>query len=55
MDHLIANAVVAQALGGLLQADPDSIFGGSRNLGIQALDIDIDDICIQFDINHRTR
>ena len=41
-------------MGGLLPADRDRIFGGSRNLRIQALVIEIDDICIQFDIDRRT-
>ena len=48
-----ASCSLAEALGGLLPADPDSIFGGSRNLRIQALAIEIDDICIQFDIDRR--
>lgn len=54
MDHLVDNSGVAQALGGLLPADPDRIFGGSRNRRIQELVIEIDDLCIQFDIDRRT-
>ena len=54
MDHLVDSSGVAQAFGGLLPADPDRIFGGSRNLRIQALVIEIDDICIQLDIDRRT-
>ena len=56
MDHRFDNSGVAQALGGLpvLQADPDRNFGGSRNPRIQALVIEIDDVCIQFDIDRRT-
>ena len=54
MDHLVDNSGVAQALGGLLPDDPDRIFGGSRNLRIQGLVIEIDDICIKFDIGRGT-
>jgi hypothetical protein len=51
MDHLVNNEEVAHALGGLLPADTGRIFGGSRNLRMQALSLKIDDICIQFNID----
>ena len=41
MDHRVDNSGVAMALGGLIPASPDNIYGGSRNPRIQALVIEI--------------
>ena len=56
MDHRVDNSGVAIALGGLIPASQDNIYGGSRNRDprIQALVIEIDDFCVQANINRRT-
>ncbi len=33
---------------------PDAIFGGAKNARIQELAIEIDDVCIEADIDRRT-
>ena len=51
MDHRVDNSGVAMALGGLIPASPDNVYCGSRNPCIQALVIEINDLCIQANIN----
>ena len=52
--HQVDNSGVAMALGDLIPASPDKIYGGSHNPRIQALVIEIDDLYIQANIDRRT-
>ena len=54
VDHQMDNMGAVQALGGIIPERPDAIFGGSKTSRIQELAIEIDDVCIEANIDRRT-
>ena len=54
LDHHMDNLGAVQALGGIITAYAEQIFGGSNTDRIQELVIQIDDCCINANINRRS-
>ena len=54
VDHQMDNMGAVQALGGEIPDRPETIFGGSKTSRIQELAIEIDDLCIEANIDRRT-
>ena len=54
LDHHMDNLGAVQALGGIIPAYAEQIFGGSNTPRIQEIIIQIDDCCISANIDRRT-